>query len=107
MDYCYLKMTAGDIKRRNRRSRLRCGWDDAKSVESLRVMFCSWITFQQIFRVKFVCGALKSSKMREKKKKKRFNEEQILTVVFVGGLGIVKDKHSTYIVFKVSPDRGY
>ena len=48
-DYCYLKMSAGDIERRNRRLRLRSGWDDAESVESLRVMFCSWVSFQQRF----------------------------------------------------------
>ena len=40
-------------------------------------------------------------------KKKGLNEEQILTAVLVGGLGIDKDKRSTYIVYKVSPDRGY
>ena len=39
--------------------------------------------------------------------KKGFNKEQIPTVVLVGRLGIDKDKHSTYIVYKVSPDRGY
>ena len=39
--------------------------------------------------------------------KKGFNEEQIPTAVLVGGLGIDKDKRSTYIVYKVSPDRGY
>ena len=104
MGYCYLKMSVGDIERKNRRSRLRSGWDDAESVESLRVMFCSWISFQQRFCVKFVCGVLKSSKMS---KKKGFNEEQIPTAVLVGGLGVDKDKCSTYIVYKVSPDRGY
>ena len=39
--------------------------------------------------------------------KKGFNEEEIPTAVLVGGLGIDKDKSSTYIVYKVSPDRGY
>ena len=42
-----------------------------------------------------------------KKKKKGLNEEQIPTALLVGGLGIDKDKRSTYIVYKVSPDRGY
>ena len=38
MDYCYLQMSAGDIERRNRRSRLRSVWDDMESFESLRVI---------------------------------------------------------------------
>ena len=40
-------------------------------------------------------------------KKKGFNEEQIPIAVLVGGHGIDKDKSSTYIVYKVSLDRGY
>ena len=40
MDYCYLKLYAGDIELKNHRLRLRSGWDDADSVESLRVIFC-------------------------------------------------------------------
>ena len=102
-DDCYLKMSAGDIERRNRRSPLRSGWD-ADSVESLQVMFCSWISFQQRFLVKF---RLWCSQVIKDEPKKGFNEEQIPTAVLVGGLGIEKDKRSTYIVYKVSPDRGY
>ena len=103
MDKRYLKMSAGDIERRNRRSRLRSGWDDAESVESLRVMFCSWISFQQRFCVKF---RLWCSQVNKDEPKKGLNEEQIPTAVLVGGLGIDKVKHSTDIVYKVSPDRG-
>ena len=104
MEYWYLKMSAGDIERRNRPSRIRSGWDDAESVESLRVMFCSWISFQQRFWVKF---RLWCSQAIKDEPKKGFNEEQIPSSVLIGGLGIDKDKRSTYIVYKVSPDRGY
>ena len=97
-------MSAEDIERRNRRSHLRSGWDNAESVESLRVMFCSWISFQQRFCVKF---RLWCSGVIKDEPKKGFNGEQIPTAVLVGGLGIDNDKRSTYIDYKVSPDRGY
>ena len=48
-----------------------------------------------------------SSHQRWAKKKKGLDEEQTPTAVLVEGLGIDKDKRSTYIVYKVSPDRGY
>ena len=83
MDYCYLKMSAGDIERRNHRSRLRSGWDDAESVKSLRVMFCSWISFQQRFRVQF---CLWCSQVIKDEPKKGFNEEQIPTAMLARGL---------------------
>ena len=97
-------MSKGDIELRNRRPRLRSGWDDVDSAESLRVISCSKISLQQRFSVKFPLWCTQVIKYEPKK---GFNVVQIPTAVLVGGLGIDQDKRSTYIVNKVSPDRGY
>ena len=97
-------MSSGDIELRSRRPRLRSGWDGADSVESLRVNFCSMIAFQQRFLLKF---GLWCSQVIKDEPKKGFNVVQVPTAVLVGGLGIDKDKRSSYIVYKVGPDRGY
>ena len=45
MDYCCYKTSDGDSERRNRRPYLWSGWEDAHAVETLRMSFCSRISF--------------------------------------------------------------
>ena len=87
-------MSEGDIELRNRRSRIKCGWDDAGSVVKSDYLLKDLISTK--FLVKFRLWYTKG-----------FNVVLVPTAVLVGGLAIEKDKPLTYIVYKVGPDRGY
>ena len=76
----------------NRRPRFRGGWDNADSVESLQVIFCSRISFQQRFLVKF---RLWCTQVIKDEPKKGSNAVEVPTAVLVGGLGIDNDNWST------------
>ena len=91
-------MSERDTELGNRRPRLRSGWDDADSVKSLQAHFCSRISFQQRFLVKFFFVVYSE---------KGFNVVQVPTAVLFRGLGLHKDKRSICIVYEVGLDGGY
>ena len=55
-DYCYLKMSAGDIERRNCRSRLRSGWDDVENGQVITsdVLLMDLISTKILSKISFV-----------------------------------------------------